>query len=70
MTKLMIETFDNNNRPGADCSRITKQGTATRSRGDQPRNTKTIWTETGIPALGEPEIRVEIRVTTIAGHDG
>ncbi|RSN24301.1 hypothetical protein DMC63_07100 [Streptomyces sp. WAC 05977] len=26
-----------------------------------------IWTETGVPALGAPKMRVEIRVTAIAG---
>ncbi|GAA3427750.1 Rid family hydrolase [Streptosporangium sandarakinum] len=27
-----------------------------------------IWTETGVPALGAPKMRVEIRVTAIVGH--
>ncbi|MER8069944.1 Rid family hydrolase [Streptomyces sp. NPDC094034] len=29
-----------------------------------------IWTETGVPALGAPKMRVEIRVTAIIRHDG
>ncbi|MFI0420063.1 hypothetical protein [Spongiactinospora sp. 9N601] len=28
-----------------------------------------IWTETGVPALGAPKMRVEIRVTAIIGRD-
>jgi enamine deaminase RidA (YjgF/YER057c/UK114 family) len=27
-----------------------------------------IWTQIGVAALGTPRIRVEIRVTAIAGH--
>lgn len=29
-----------------------------------------IWTETGVPALGAPKMRVEIRVTAITGRVG
>ncbi len=29
-----------------------------------------IWTELGVTALGAPEMRVEIRVTAVTGHDG
>ncbi|MFC6018055.1 Rid family hydrolase [Plantactinospora solaniradicis] len=29
-----------------------------------------IWTETGVPALGAPKMRVEIRVTAVIGQDG
>ncbi|GHC83760.1 Rid family hydrolase [Streptomyces flavofungini] len=28
-----------------------------------------IWTEVGVPALGAPGMRVEIRVTAVIGHD-
>ncbi|GAA0939246.1 Rid family hydrolase [Nonomuraea longicatena] len=28
-----------------------------------------IWTETGVPALGAPKMRVEIRVTAVIGRD-
>jgi enamine deaminase RidA (YjgF/YER057c/UK114 family) len=28
-----------------------------------------IWTEVGVPALGDPKMRVEIRVTAITGQD-
>jgi hypothetical protein len=27
-----------------------------------------IWTEIGVPALGDPKMRVEVRVTAIIGH--
>lgn len=29
-----------------------------------------IWTETGVPALGAPRLRVEIRVTAVVGAGG
>ncbi|WP_052850450.1 Rid family hydrolase [Streptomyces avicenniae] len=29
-----------------------------------------IWTQTGVPVLGAPGMRVEIRVTAVVGHDG
>lgn len=29
-----------------------------------------IWTQVGVPALGAPGMRVEIRVTAVVGHGG
>lgn len=29
-----------------------------------------IWTEIGVPALGDPKMRIEVRVTAVIGHAG